>query len=1773
MSAQRKLLAMNAEQHGNDIKDRFTSADDSNRLPKPPSRPINNKKRLLPLPSNPDPLQFYRPEDQSWSWKTEKKARVQSIFNNEPIRFLLLEAHYVPHDQHRIYVLGRTEAIPDGITKSTSTTHGICAVTNFQNYFYITKKVPFKNSSEAKDFLRKVQNHLDELDEVHISNPYRVYSDKEDVFASKLGWTQSYSGFGNDYQLQEQANAWKNERQQWGNNNNNNNNNGGGGKRKPAPKVRDNMRNFCTKFELIDGVHKTAAHYTPENVYEQVLKIEVRLPYMVNSLHLYFESVEYFRRVDLQQDLVKSFLGTRDIALSFVLNNNLARGKWCTLDNYTHLLPKERVVYRSLNVKFDLAHITCDHVTVKAGLLRVLSFDCEMPAKTDPETNMTRFCRHTVRKPDGSLDYDNTDTDACVVIVAMIFTVGADFGLSFTEARAFTYRHPDQEQRLPSNSEWDELLTERFAQALKAENARRSAVNSGENGDHAPDTNTRALPILDEANIKLKSPWNYDKLVVREYDTEMEMIYAFENHLHASDIDIICGWNEEGFDFPYLYWRYVYHAHVLNGAYNIPNFGALVGGFSTLRKQDGLYKKNDCDVVSTDMYTKNDGVVIWVKDQEAKPYSLNMVSSRELVYPLDHIQRGFIIQRDTYRHMFPSQSPISSTPSSSSSLEFNHDKWVSEMTPEELEYETFLALDDIEEKLVSGSEKFPMKKLEFDHATGYVSWKTGGYLWLRYIFYCMADTLLAYMNLRVKGKILNQQSLCMVAGVNLSDVIGRGQQSRVVNNIYVNCHKRYGGTYLVQDKGYNHLHWHGVFRHPMGPRAAVEAQWSRLMPYEGNHVFLTDDGGDLAVVAKSGSTRKKGQGASPLAKANQKSTKKKKQPPGNEGGFVQQLESEGIQEGYVTTLDFRSMYPYILYILNLCFVSSLNSFTIAEYNVKKYEYFSKTIGASNKNMCGERVTDPEASAVSMIHTPDVKKTHFHQGCPTILPPLIIDLAQERTNGKDSKMIWAIIMTAVKSTGSRGFLNSSMLESKKKWAEFRLTPATPSTSMTGTSTTIEDYVFDCAPWYWGKRDLEMSQFKRRLFHTLCEGILRSEDPYDFVNLCQSNTMNFDAYQLQVKVFMNSLYGVLMMCYGALSYPELSATITSFGRYLLNLIRTITETLSSDKAKTHKLFFGWNKKKFTKDIMEILVEIYKKEQHSATNNSNSDMNAEYLDIDEMNDTPAIKEAKAAIKIKHLVSFIKSKETMGLGFLRHIDNEMMRTLTENNVLKSFQALFSLYGDTDSIMVKLPQSSVVNRHQAFAVMEHLTETINDKLIQEMLLQPEKISEVMNLHKQKNYDMKAMLKPEKDVKLDWLFKGSDKSDTSPFVNDLLNMSRAYLLLRIGEGHAKNTVFQSLCLIIKRELLKLATGEISPAKLTITKKLSRFDPDGTLTHNRVAIQMKNRGETVNSGDLITYIHVLLKNGSNQILDKNTTNQVNKSGKRKKPIYRQAVESFDYVMKMNLKIDLEYIWTNCIKNKLTAFLRNVVAPIFDHVRLSSVYPSVMQNQEYKKNKQHEEQENLVYAVMYEGEGDIEWRFRKRNRALGANRWTSDVGKEYECAICYTFFVEKATTKESCHSNENVGDNDDDGDEDDNIPKKRKDVTKLCPGCMGKKHVRIAKLRKMYEKSKKTYFGCRALCTVCITLPESPCGQEKKDTGMNQVDDDNNETMVDIEDIGHHQKNITKLNYEIINNAAISKSRTLPEDCTFKRCETHVMRTEAHASLINYQKLIENLTRVL
>jgi DNA polymerase elongation subunit (family B) len=69
------------------------------------------------------------------------------------------------------------------------------------------------------------------------------------------------------------------------------------------------------------------------------------------------------------------------------------------------------------------------------------------------------------------------------------------------------------------------------------------------------------------------------------------------------------------------------------------------------------------------------------------------------------------------------------------------------------------------------------------------------------------------------------------------------------------------------------------------------------------------------------------------------------------------------------------------------------------------------------------------------------------------------------------------------------------------------------------------------------------------------------------LCKGQAENFDKFQLGVKVSMNSFYGVMMKVSGPLALPEIGATVTSFGRDLITLVKCLVERQTSENAKKH------------------------------------------------------------------------------------------------------------------------------------------------------------------------------------------------------------------------------------------------------------------------------------------------------------------------------------------------------------------------------------------------------------------------------------------------------------------------------------------------------------------------------------------------------------------------------------------------------------------------------
>lgn len=335
---------------------------------------------------------------------------------------------------------------------------------------------------------------------------------------------------------------------------------------------------------------------------------------------------------------------------------------------------------------------------------------------------------------------------------------------------------------------------------------------------------------------------------------------------------------------------------------------------------------------------------------------------------------------------------------------------------------------------------------------------------------------------------------------------------------------------------------------------------------------------------------------------------------------------------------------------------------------------------------------------------------------------------------------------------------------------------------------------------------------------------------------------------------------------------------------------------------------------------------------------------------------------------------------------------------------------------MDRLRKHNVTNDHQSFEIMRFLVEMLNSNLFNSLKFEDEKISIVTMLNKAKNYEMMARMKIEKH-KIKWLFAGSQKSDTLPFVGNLLNECRKVLLSSLAEGRPLAEVVICVMAIIKMRLLDYMMGRIPVYELAVTQKLSKFDPlsDSQTQHSLVAIRMATRGVPVNGGDDITYIFA-----------------------RNKSTGEMVVESLDYVLdaKSNLEPDLAEIWTSRIKNKITTFLLHLVAPLTDFTCLESVYAQERGERLKRQNEQIQLQTQYLELLMYQGVGDIEWRLKKREKYtrshfesqkrlaffnLGSKQKAevpmpiTNYPSKIECCVCYVFFDPKEYELVECTCN--------------------------------------------------------------------------------------------------------------------------------------------------------------
>lgn len=1143
-----------------------------------------------------------------------------------PLRFQLLNLHYMPEDNHTVYLEGRS---------SDPSIGGVCAITTHQMDFYLEPYTPFKNDTEIKAFLDAVQDHISELDRIVINNEYEA-----ELYAGKELTSNLHHGKG----------TWKETRES---------------------SAAENLANFCVSFEHVKMKHKTFAHWTPDSEFLDVVKLSVRLPYMAEALHKYFESNQYLNWIKSQGKdpdwLVRTYLATVDVDLVYSFKNDVRRGRWCTINKYRILPQHQRKVYKKTNLYFETEDLTCDFDDVEPAPLRILSMDLEMPPKRDPQTGECRFPRPLVHRltqygkrvkekevvessvvaaatttttnnkpkasktkvsektkmknktielykrmkkaspaeaavsPDEALleamvrvatdttvveeedsASDEKDTDPIVIMAALVFDDVGGVEPKLDYGRILIYKHP-MAPSCANIEDWADSAKERLKTAL-----------------------TQAGLPQDVLYDDIMGYWKYGKFTIEEFDSEMDMIYRFQDILHESDIDIITGWNIMSFDLPYIFKRYLYYRYVLGDSTLEPlNFGAIVGGKSDLRLYHGpkrnLFKEGGSakaqkayDYITLPHYTINDGLEIWRTDNEEKKHSLNVVSQRFLKYPKSVVASSVCLAKEKTTR----EAEQALRQRSHSVVEDMSNVAVDEGEEEEEAEEcvippttpksladlvknpgckylltkmTEAQLDTVIDmySLPKSETIFPMKKIEFHHAEGQRYWRTGGHMMLKFALYCAIDCLLPVHILKTKGKIQSQLSFTMVSGVNFEDIYGRGQQMKVNSALYIYSHRLHDNLFLVYDKGWHHFHWPGVFRNPRGYRDAIARNWDRLKPFFGRKA--------------------------------------------NEGGKVQKPFIYGILDAYVATKDAASMYPTIMNSLNLCQTSFLNRFLIQFYNVPRYDYAMRILGPASANMCGERLGDHSAALAMGSGDSDVMKvSYFHQNCKSVVPYIVKDYKVERDKGKAGKAAWLKVFDYCKEK-----VNSSMgMHSFDALCEAR------EQELLQLAETNKDD--ETAPKYFKeKEELEalydklmvehsnskllpdvmlfrryvklglliwricfgrsaLAEFPRDLQQltsksscTLMKLILRNitslseteRTPIGVMNLSKIQANNYDHYQLGVKVSMNSLYGVLMRVAGALALPEISTTVTSFGRDLIMHVKCTVERQTSENAKQY------------------------------------------------------------------------------------------------------------------------------------------------------------------------------------------------------------------------------------------------------------------------------------------------------------------------------------------------------------------------------------------------------------------------------------------------------------------------------------------------------------------------------------------------------------------------------------------------------------------------------
>lgn len=243
-------------------------------------------------------------------------------------------------------------------------------------------------------------------------------------------------------------------------------------------------------------------------------------------------------------------------------------------------------------------------------------------------------------------------------------------------------------------------------------------------------------------------------------------------------------------------------------------------------------------------------------------------------------------------------------------------------------------------------------------------------------------------------------------------------------------------------------------------------------------------------------------------------------------------------------------------------------------------------------------------------------------------------------------------------------------------------------------------------------------------------------------------------------------------------------------------------------------------------------------------------------------------------------------------------------------------IYGDTDSIMVKIPGATV---GEALQIMDNLSRFVTKKLNNKG--HPDG-KEVLNLQAEKVYYPYLLMGKKKYVGTKWtsdVFKKtglpeeecnargveSVRRDNTQFTRDLLNIAFKALFKDKVPVH-------QLGEILKPHITNLLDGKVDISKLIITNSISKpiNSYDGKVAHIEVAKKLRSRvpENPPRMGDRIRY--TLIKTGNS------------------KTKASECAECPDYIIENNLQIDYEKLY----KTKVLPPIERVLYVIYNHLAM-------------------------------------------------------------------------------------------------------------------------------------------------------------------------------------------------------------------------------------------------